>query len=440
MLNFQQDLKFQKVIAGATYKIICVVFLLAIAGSAFGQADKKSELEKKRVKLLSEITFTTKLIEETKKNKTSSLNLYSQLKERYSKRQELTRTIQSEVSGINKEIQKLEKEIELRQATIKKMEEDYAKILRQSYKLKLLGNNWSFIWSSDNLNQAFARWRYLRQFKEYQQKEAERLQVERAAQELERNKLKKAQEEKQRILNQEIEQNRLIETELKELDQVLADLNKNEKQLKKDLDNQKRSQAKLNAEIEAIIKAEIERERKRKEAEAKAAREKEIAAGKKPTTPIPTKKDEIPETPKSKALSQNFEANKGKLPWPVSKGLINKKFGNQPHPTLPGLVVNSNGIDIRTEENSPVFSIFDGEVIAVKFIAGYRNMVLIKHGQYYTVYSNLNDVSVSPGQTIARHQKIGVCARNESTGDFEIHFEIWKNKSLLNPTDWILRK
>lgn len=433
-------MKFRQVTPGAKFRSIFIILFLSFAFTASAQSDKKSELEKKRVKLLSEITFTTKLIEETRKNKTASLNLYSQLKDRYKKRQELTKTINSELMGINQEIRSLEREIDLRQAAIKKMEEEYAKILRQSYKLKLLGNNWAFIWSSNNINQAFARWRYLRQFKDFQQKEAERLQKEREDLETKRLKLETVQKEKQRILDQEMEQNRLIEEELKELDQVLAELNKNEKQLKKDLDDQKKVQAKLNAEIEAIIKAEIERERKRKEAEEKAAREKEIAAGKKPAAAGKTKKDEIPETPKSKALSQNFEANKGKLPWPVSRGLISKQFGNQPHPTLPGLIVNSNGIDIQTEANAPVFSVFDGEVIAVKFISGFRNMVLIRHGQYYTVYSNLDDVSVQPGQVVARHQKIGTGARNELSGDYEIHFEIWKNKSLLNPSDWILRR
>lgn len=440
MLNSRQVLKFHQAIPGAKFRSIFIFLLISFAIVLSAQSDKRSELEKKRVKLLGEITFTTKLIEETKKNKSASLNLYSQLKDRYKKRQELTKTINSELIGINREIRHFEKEIELRQVTIKKMEDNYAKILRQSYKLKLLGNNWAFIWSSDNLNQAFARWRYLRQFKDFQQKESERLQREREDLENQRLKLGVAQKEKQRILNQEMQQNKLIEEELKELDQVLAELNSNEKQLKKDLDHHKKAQAKLNAEIEAIIKAEIERERKRKEAEEKAAREKEIAAGKKPATPGAAKKDEIPETPKSKALSQNFEANKGKLPWPVSKGLISKQFGNQPHPTLPGLIVNSNGIDIQTEANAPVFSIFDGEVIAVKFIAGFRNMVLIRHGQYYTVYSNLEDVTVQTGQTVARHQKIGIGARNELSGDYEIHFELWKNKSLLNPTDWILRR
>jgi murein hydrolase activator len=176
----------------------------------------------------------------------------------------------------------------------------------------------------------------------------------------------------------------------------------------------------LNAAIENIIREEMERA-KREERSAIASR-KNV----KPSA-----------TPESAISSKEFQNNRGKLPWPVSNGVITGHFGRQPHPTIQSVEIVNNGIDIRTEVGAPVRAVFEGTVVGTQFIPGYDYMVILKHGEYYTVYSNLEEVSVKKGDEVSIRQSIGKVSTDRKSNTSEVHFEIWKEKTRLNPQDWV---
>jgi murein DD-endopeptidase MepM/ murein hydrolase activator NlpD len=182
----------------------------------------------------------------------------------------------------------------------------------------------------------------------------------------------------------------------------------------------KEEAAKLNAQIQAIIAKEIA-------AQSKAA--KDASTPDKPNLAL---------TPEVQKLSASFVSNKGRLPWPVERGVISKYFGSYRHPEL-DILMENNGIDIRTDSYSSVRSVFDGKVVGVVFNPIYKNAVIVSHGEYFTVYSKLETVNVKKGDEIKAKQIIGVVFTDNETRDSEVHFEVWKGSSKLNPTDWIAR-
>ena len=157
---------------------------------------------------------------------------------------------------------------------------------------------------------------------------------------------------------------------------------------------------------------------------------------------ISNNKNEVNKKPKADKsalarLTGDFKKNRGRLPKPVKNGIVTKRFGKQPHPTLPGIEITNNGIDIRTERNADVFAIFEGKVVSKQFIPGYQNMLIIQHGEYYSVYSNLENVTVKKGEQIGTMEKIGTVAIDRKSNVSEVHFEVWRDKIRLNPEDWV---
>ena len=228
-----------------------------------------------------------------------------------------------------------------------------------------------------------------------------------------------------------------------------------------DLNRQKKQQRAIAADIEKAIRREIEK--KEKEARELAARERkkekereaaenatknknvtsanpevksEVVAVK--STKVTEKKEVVmSETPASANLSSDFQANRGRFAWPVRRGVIVRGFGKQVHPDLSHVTIINNGIDIKTDANAEVSAIFTGEVVHIAFLSGYKNTVMVNHGKYYTIYSNLDQVNVSKGQKLNKGDKIGRAAVNGDTGNTEVHFELWNKQSPLNPAIWL---
>jgi septal ring factor EnvC (AmiA/AmiB activator) len=248
---------------------------------------------------------------------------------------------------------------------------------------------------------------------------------------------------KQALLGNEQQEKQELSKEKKEQESTLNQLQRKEKNLKKELAKKETAKKKLDAEIRKIIEREIAREK----AALKARESKTTAAASKPkgtagTTPekktSPAAAPELRMTPETAALSGKFEANKGKLPWPVDKGVITESFGTHPHPVLKGITTYNNGVDIATSRNASVKAIFEGEVMGVVSIPGSGEAIILKHGEYLSVYSNLASVSVSKGQKVKTGSVIGT-AGESGDGAPEAHLEIWKGKTKLNPALWIAR-
>jgi septal ring factor EnvC (AmiA/AmiB activator) len=242
--------------------------------------------------------------------------------------------------------------------------------------------------------------------------------------------LKAKKAERMKLLNAEIEQRTELSEEKQEQNKIAQELKKKEKQLNEEIKNKQATAEKLNKKIEEIIKKEIEAAKKKAEAEAKAKNKPAPATGTKGTSSLSY-------TPEAAKLSADFKSNQGKLPWPVEKGIITRGFGQQQHPVLKSVIINNNGVDIKTEKAAKARSIFEGSVVSVITVPGMQKAVMIRHGEFFSVYSNLDEVFVKAGDKVTTKQELGIIHTNEEEDKTEVHFELWRGTEKMNPTGWI---
>jgi septal ring factor EnvC (AmiA/AmiB activator) len=235
------------------------------------------------------------------------------------------------------------------------------------------------------------------------------------------------------LVAEEETQKTLLGYESDKTNQLVSTLQNNEKQLRKELQVKEAARARLQRTIEDIIRREIE-EARRQEAE----RQRKV--GQKPSVTPKTTREEFELTPEAKALGADFEANKGKLPWPVSKGFISESFGEHPHPVLKNVKVRNDGVSIRTAKSAEVKAIFRGEVTAVVSVPGMQKAIIVRHGQYLTVYAHLETVSVSKGSKIETGQTIGSVHFDEEENKAEVQLQVWRGTTKIDPSPWLAKR
>ena len=389
--------------------------------SSFAQKLEKKELEERKKDLQKEIEYTNQLLNETKRNKKISLNQLVTLNKKISVREELINTISYEIGIINRQVRTNANSVDALQKDLKKLKDEYAKMVFYAYKNQDAYSRLMFIFSSIDFNQAYMRLKYLQQYNDYRHRQA--LMIEKT-QLILNEKIKLLEEKKvakkELLTNEELEKAKLTE-EKEEKEDVFSKLQDQERQLKKDLEKKKKDAEKLQKAIQRIIEDEIKRA-------------KENARNNK--TPEPKG---IVLTPEAEALSNTFASNKGKLPWPVLQGIITGRFGVHPHPLMPDVDVSNNGIDISTSKGSLARAVFDGEVTGVANIPGSGKVVIIRHGEYLSVYANLNEVYVKTGEKITTKQNIGSVIYDDNDSKTEIHLEIWKGQTKLDPELWLFK-
>lgn len=399
-------------------KIFTLLLILAVCASAFGQQSRKS-LEEKRKKLLREIEQTSGLLKQTKENREATFSRYLTLQKQISKRRQLLETMQAEIQLIVENVDRTVEVVNALNDDIGNLKTEYAKMARHAYRQRLTRTDWLFLFSAKSFNDAFRRWQYLRQYDRYRQKQAHLI-VETQKTLLDKiAMLEERKQEREHLIDSEKRQSEMLGLEMTAKNRMLEDLKGDEARLARELDQKRTAAEKLSAAIEKVILEEIEKAKK-------AERPAVAGSGPKPST-----------TPETNVLSKDFQNNKGKLPWPVKNGVITGYFGRQQHPTIKSVEITNNGIDIRTDQGSPVRAVFEGTVVGTQFIPGFDYMVIIQHGEYYTVYSNLEEVSVKKGDKIAVRQNLGKVSTNRKTNASEVHFEIWREKTRLNPVEWV---
>lgn len=374
------------------------------------QAQSKDDLEKERRKIINDIENTNKYLKNTQKEKSTALNDLNALNKQVQSRKSLIENVKKELISADALLKQNESTKDSINTAYQALLQQYNAILRNSYLKQLSNQKISYLLSSESLNTFLLRYQYIKQFESFQAQKKIELADLREQLVIADELIKKEKEERSKLLDLEKEQYAKLEKEKSTKNTLLSGISKKESQLKSELSKKKKEREKLNQEIENIILAQL-----------KAARERESNSN------------------LSKAdakLSSDFSQNKGKLPWPVDNGFISTKFGKQAHPTLKGITIESNGIDISCTGSLIVKSIFEGEVVGIIKVIGSGNMVIVSHGNYYTVYSNLTDVVVRKGNSITRGQAIGSLA-NGSNGRAELHFELWKDKTKLDPQSWI---
>ena len=303
-----------------------------------------------------------------------------------------------------------------------------------------------FVFASQNFNQAFRRLRYIREFSDARKVKMDQIASteRRISGEVEASQ--QAREEQAALLKDEKEQQEALKKEKEELNSQVAKLKKKEGNLQQDIKNKQQQTQKLQKAIDDIIaeeirKANAEAERKRKEeAKKKAAANKDkgkTATTTAPATPAPSKEKGMALTPSEQTLSSNFVNNKGKLPWPVERGVVSSSYGKHASVVSSKVTVTNNGIDIATTEGAKARAVFDGEVASVAKLVGSNTVVIIRHGEYFTVYSNLENVTVKRGDKVKTKQNIGTVHTNKNENKTEIHFELLKEQSRQNPANWL---
>ena len=382
--------------------------------------NKKNKLENDKKKIEDEIIYTNNLIDKTNKNKQISINQLVIINNKIKKREQLISFLKNEISSINNKIDFNNKKIKDLSDELSSLKKEYAKMIYYAFKNKNSYDRMMFVFSSKDFNQAYQRMKYFQQYSSYRKLQASLI---KSTQEEINNKtdeLKTQKEKKIEIQLQEKKEKNTLFQDKNDQNETLKKLKQKEKKLRKDLRNKQKAANKLKKTIENIIAAEM-----KKVAEMKKAAEKK------------TSTKTYTSTPEDIELSKTFSSNKGKLPWPTETGIISSTFGEHPHPVLKRIKTKNNGIDILTNEGEKVRAVFDGVVSSILSIPNLNTVVIIKHGEYLTVYSNLSKVYVERGERVKTKQNIGIIYTNKSESKSELNFQIWKGQQLQNPAYWI---
>lgn len=412
-------------------------------------AQSSAELKKQRERLDREISLLNESLKKTSSDKALTLKQVNALNTQIQLRERKISTISSEVRLIERQIQDNTQEIKKLEEQLEKLKKDYASMIRFAFRNKNGYNKMMFIFASSDFNQAFKRVKYLQQFSESRKNQAKEIEETQATIKRKIEELAAAKKEQSALLAvQESERNTLSDQK-SEKSKVVSAFAGQEKQYKQEISKKQQESQRLARAIQAAIRREIEAERKRAEEAARLAAAKEAArakaAGEAPKPAEPEKPAAAPKTasgvlsatPEAAKLSNEFMGNRGKLPWPVAQGTITQGFGM--HTYGKGVKMENNGVNIRTSSGAAVRAIFDGEVTSVVQMMGAGYAIIIRHGKYFSVYSNLRSVSVSRGTKVTVKQAIGTAATDPDEGTTEVHFELWEGSAPINPTPWLAR-
>lgn len=392
--------------------VAVILFLTGYLNITYGQT--KDELEKRKGKTQEEIAYTNRLLEETQQKKQTSLNRVKILNKRIQLRNQLLRSINKEISLFNEDIDNKKKLILELESDMKLVKQQYELLVQFAFWNKNNHDRLMFILSADNFNMAYKRMKYIQQYTRHRKEQAILIRSMQNDLKVEIIDLEKIILQKEELARQKKGENKILERERLDKDQMVRELSGQEKELKSKIAENRKIAKKLEKEITAIITAEAGKGRSR------------------------NMYDKL--TPEEKLISDNFQGNKGKLPWPTERGVVTSRFGKHQHAVLKQVTVQNDGIDISTVQGAEARALFGGVVSKIVAILGANNTVIIRHGNFLTVYKNLINVKVKPGEVVSVKQVLGTVFTEEETNSTLLHIEIWKELNKQNPEDWLSRK
>ncbi|QJD96725.1 peptidoglycan DD-metalloendopeptidase family protein [Mucilaginibacter robiniae] len=433
-------------------KLVKVVLLLVmVCGALAVHAQSSAELKRQRAKLNSELDDLNREYQATVQNKRASLKQLNLLKEQITLRENKITTINSEVRLLDNQISQNTNTVHSLQGQLEQLKQQYAAMIVFAYHNQSAYNKLMFVFASKDFNQAYKRLKYLQQFGDYRQRQAESIQGTQKDLHVKINQLDRTKNEKSSLLHEEENEKETLGKQQNEQVAVVNDLSKQQGQLKQQQREALAQRRRLDRQIAATIRQEIENARREAEARARAEAARQaalaaerakaenrpaatVAAAAKPK-PVERKSDSevLTATPEAAKLSNDFLGNRGRLPWPVANGIVTQNFGTY---YMEGIQMDNQGIDIKTGSGASVRAVFDGEVRKVANISG-SYLLIIEHGEYFTVYSNLQSVSVARGQKVSTRQTVGTAGTDPSTGETSIGFELHKGKAAVNPKSWL---
>ena len=441
--------------------ISLLIFIFCFGNIGYAQKETKSTkaLSQKQKRINEDIAEINKILTEVKGSKKVSIGTLVSINMKLEKRQELITAISLQIRQINRSIKESEAQIVTLKSNLEKLKNEYARMIVFAQRNHDTYSVLTFIFAAENFTQAYSRLKYVQQYSEFRKKQALEIIDTQTHLLAKLNELKEQRKEKNALLGIEEVEKSNLSTEKAEQEQVLTELQKKEKQLKNELEKKKQEAIQLQAEIRRQIELEIKRkaeeaakaERARlaaleKEREAKAAEAKKNktvpTATEKSEPKIKTEKPATAFTPElseaAVALSEDFSNNRGKLPWPVAKGVICEGYGEHEHPAIKGFMMFNNGLEICATKGSQVRAVFAGEVTSIAISPTGGKLVIIRHGEYLSVYCNLEEILVKTGDKVSVKQPIATVMYNDEEGKTSMNFQIWKGQKTMDPGGWLL--
>ena len=387
--------------------LIAFILLLTLTHSpaVLGQNDNRQKLEKEKRETLKKIAQAEKILAQTETKKKASLGQLNALSALIKSRKSLIGSIKKEVGLLNSELNELQSIENAMASDLETLKNEYAAMLHSASKTSNSYNKLVFLFSVQTFNEFFRRMKYLEQYGETRINQVEQIKIVKESLGRQRVQMEEKRKEKEDILGLQLKENQNLLNLQKKQNRIIRSLGTKEKQIKKELADRRKAAKRLDKLIADIVKKEIAR--------ASSAKV-EVAA------------------------SSSFEGKKSKMLWPVP-GFITNRFGRQAHQTLKGIVVNNNGVDIQTNKDQKVRSVYSGKVLRVALVPGNGTAVIVKHGEYFTVYSKMKNVLVKTGQEIREGDVIGE-VYTDNNGVSELEFQVWKNNQKLDPQTWLSPK
>lgn len=401
-----------------TYLLVLFNLFLSM-NFVHAQSAKQKALEAERQQKLREIKQINALLFSNKKEQKSVITLIEDINYKISVRKNLIRITNEQANLLTREINSNQKEITSLRAQLQELKDDYAAMIVKSYKSKSEQSRIMFLLSSENFKQAYKRLQYFKQYTDYQKEQGEAIKAK--TEELQELNIKLTQQkkDKQKLIEENRVAKRKLEDELKNREVLMASIKSDMSKFNAQIKKKRQEVRELDKEIDRLIKEAIATSNKK--------------AGKKTST------GKFVLTPEARRLASNFESNKGKLGWPVSRGVIKGKFGRQRSLTDNTVTQNYKSIYIATEENAEVKSVFNGEVSGILVVKNGNPAVMIRHGNYLSVYMNMSKIYLKKGDKVTTGQAIGQVFTNRIKGETLLGFRIYKNDQVINPEPWLAK-
>lgn len=429
-------------------RYLFLILAILLSCTTFSQSKKIKDLEERRKITLLEIENTDKLLKQTRRTTETILTRIKLITSQIQSRQNVVLLLEQEINQLDTEQKRIQGEVVELEAELAEKQKGYAKAIDGMLVKRHQGNKLLYILSGKSLSESFRRFMYLKDYSEWRSKQAEEIKVQRDQLQAKRTELEQSRKDKQALLASRESEQRTLKNEEEQKKTEVAEANKKQSELQKVLSEKRKQANTLNKQIEKLIAEEVARQEREAKRLAEEARKKEQAAeaARRPKANISKPKDKTleqaappkpaTETKENFALSNNFASNKGRLPMPVTgSARIISGFGVHQHDAH--ITTNSNGVDIQSAAGSDARAVFNGEVSRVIAFPGYNNCIIIRHGGYYTFYGNIQNVYVKQGQQVATGQTLGKIYTDSELGFAQMHFQLWKGTSKMDPAPWL---
>lgn len=448
-----------------SFRNICFILCLLLSGlfcysaTAQSMSQTRRSLEQQRNDLMQDIERVSRDLKKVQSSRHRTMTQLRVLQNKLSLRNKLIKNIHTEIAYINDDIEEADDDIDRMQKQLDTLRSEYAKMVVYAYKNRSNYNTLYFILSANSFNDAIKRFQYLKQYREYREHEAKSIIRTQGQLKKKLDTLKDMKSQRSRALATAKQQRGNVMAEKQLKDSIAQTLKGHEKELLASIEAKKKESREISKKIAAVIRQQIEEARRRAAEEARKraieeARKRALAEGEThknekageedaaetaasgPTSAPSRPMNILEATPEAKALSESFEANMGKLPWPVTRAIVVSTFGVHKHPVLSKVTVDNDGVTLQTNQGSVVRAVFKGEVVAVRPISG-RWLIVIRHGKYFTVYSNLKAATVSSGDQVGTMQPIGLTYTNPVTGETDLGFKVYRSTQPVDPMNWL---